>query len=481
MHPVTFNNYLSVSVLAILLGALASETNAQETEAVPASKEALNLLLYGKEGSADKLKVATAMPTDAAAAILSLDQNAVTHVNTLEDLGVKVFPLINSDGSITGVGSFSMQPYWFFDSDISIDNYAAKGAFPALRRVFARTSFSIAIANGFSSPSGDMMETPAPDDGEQMMAMADMDREDFRASFGFITELLDQADPRFNNELKSCLATGLDAYIGRVRTEITGPARIEAVKALLLDESVNKLFDSRFFRRTVDQALADDFFNTHVSPRKNKTIREKFEGYQKVAEEEIRQNLGQSFSQRLEANRDQCTAEGEKYLQKQRSLRVGAAIAGVSDSGSLGNFDFAGGSVWTTFRQPFASSEGGADNSFGVFGRYSWDTIEEVITNNEAMPSIITKTDRARVGLVVSRVTDNLSLNGTVAYVSNTYNSDLVEDEEYVNATLTASLAVRNGAWIELGLGWSDSETFEDDEFVKLGLKVDLAKYLGGD
>tara|TARA_R110001606_G_scaffold174123_1_gene320726 strand:- start:200 stop:1522 length:1323 start_codon:yes stop_codon:yes gene_type:complete len=395
-----------------------------------------------------KFKIDTSMPAYPATALLSGSNVEVENFSTSEDFGLRFVNLFSPEGKLKPGFAYGATPYWWFNRNISSDLYRKHYS----TRIFARTQLSLAA---ISLPGS---ETNTDSDG-------------LSVGLGLVTEFLDSADPRFDEDTKECVAAAYQKFDTTV--DVNRVAVDQTIDELMAE---NNLTLQTKNPAAVIAALAalGDHGETYWWGRYD----EKLEANRKKARESEDENAVAAASE-LQAYLD-CGTAAEKRAVEKSSLKLGLALRADSESGELDGLQTMGSSVWLSYRNPIRFD---ALTSSNLFVRYDLDR-SEVVPENEVMPGDMgakesRRYDSLQAGVGLARVGDNSKVASTLAYVSKNYDTAELEDSNYLLATLGASYKVSDGVWLEFSLGWSDDDKFDNDRFTRLELKVDWGRFFG--
>ena len=442
--------------------ALADETENDEPETV--WEQALSNELAS--GKAEDFKIDSSMPDYPALAILGED-TAITNVTTPEDLSSTLFQQFDEDGDLKLGFAIGGQPYWLLNQPRrTFQSYKEASK---LSRILFRTHASFAIVE--------------LNEGETVG-----DNTGFRTALGFSTEVLDSADPRFDVADRKCINDATENAI----VSSGGIFDIEQAAHFSVVETIMKGIANG------DQAYAKyDGIPLKLKPddpTRIGTVR--FDNLDAIQDA----GFASEFDQMVDAEADlskveagiekalkDCADSAAQRLQGQKSLRLGAAIAARSDTGDTGDAEEDGYAFWASYRNPFGNAEDGTLSSWGAFAKYETDATEavemsEMMGMDDGMMTeteedmMLAKYDGWRAGLNVNRVKGDFVVSGALSYVDKDFKSDMMPDEDYILATLTASMKVRDGLWAEASFGWADDAEFDAQEFAGIRLKADWGK-----
>jgi hypothetical protein len=475
-----------IGFLTMLAYTFALPATSQEESSIPKITPEQQLV-YGKSGEADNFKIDTSMPDFPALALLGQDQSALTNVTTPEDLGSHIFNQFDEDGDLKLGFAMGGHPYWWFGGDdLSLSEYAGEpkpspavpgfdyNPISAWERKLARTNVSFGVIELTQG------ETVGGNTG-------------FKTAIGISTEWLDSADPRFDTRLRKCMRDEMTNWYHR--------ANLDAPKAIALRASLYALQQSAGFaefatrnripiKRPTGNDDADMAIYAELTSRLARAGQEGRDylliAVQAYNEADKKSDYSDSYDEQLTDGIEACRKKGATVLQSKQSLRIGAAIAGRSENGRADDLEDDGAAIWVSYRHPFGEDSEGALSSFGMFLKYeaganesfSGDKIPaavmaEVPPGETPPETVLASYYGYRVGLNLNRIRDDFVISGALSYVDKNFDRDVFEDEDYLLATMTASLKVRDGVWVEASFGWADDAKFDAQEFAGVRLKVD--------
>ena len=415
--------------------------------------------LFGSEGKAEDFHIDTSMPDYPAVTLLGTADQPVTNVVGAEDLGTHLFNQFDKDGDFKLGVAFAATPYWWTaDPSMTLKDYQSRSA---AERVLARSQVSFAISE--------------LTDGETVS-----EKTGFNTAIGVSMELLSTSDPRYSEKNRECVQAALNDGA----PDLLKKSSLATQRALLrfattypdVGLDLAGLDDPAEFIRVSDMAIV------RISKYKAGILLEHYDSM----EEEVTKLSGPFFSEKAQKGLDACEKKASEELRSKKSLRLGAALAGRSESGRADDLTDDGMAIWLSYRHPFGQKSEGSLSSFGAFLKYesgasesfSGDKIPEAIISavpaGETPPeTVLENYDGYQTGMNLNRVRDDFVVSGALSYVSKNYERDAFSDEDYLLATMTASLKVREGVWVEASFGWADDAKFDAQEFAGVRLKVD--------
>lgn len=444
--------------------------------------EATFLDILGTSGEADAFNIDTSVPDYAATALLGDGTSSFTNVTTPEDFGAQLLGVFGSSGNLKPGVAIAGSPYWLLGNrPESLSDYQADGA--EFARILKRTQVSFAIVPLSNS------ETSSGSSGAV-------------ASLGVATELLDSADPRYDLKDGDCLRKALTVeFLGTESLKAEDKLRVEAFR-LAKSKFANDPVVSPYVSRLItDGDFPEDSIdeNWGILGELSDIDQSKYDEVANFVTTSldtllIQQNRKQDADDRKAFQKavSACEKSAAERLQRKASLRVGAAIAARSESGEQDDLEDAGTAIWLSFRSPLGNTDeagksDGTLSSWGAFAKYETDATEavemsEMTDMTDGMMSeaeedmMLAKYDGWRAGLNVNRVKDDFVVSGALSYVEKDFKSDMMEDEDYILATLTASMKISDGFWAEASFGWADDAQFDAQEFAGIRLKADWSK-----
>lgn len=452
---------------------------------------ALQTVDFGTKGEADGFKIDTSMPDFPALALLGQDQSALTNITTPEDLGSHLFNQFDEDGDLKLGFALGGHPYWWFGGDdLTLSEYA--GDIPpgpqtgqeyrrvgALERKLARLNVSFGVIELTEG------ETASDTTG-------------FKTALGLSTEWFDSADPRFDQELRNCVRAEMQKWHAR--------ADFNAPKAIALKAALDVLQKADGFtafasqnniaipRPTGDDALDQEAYGDligalAVAEGGTKYVLIFQRAYNDADEAS---DYSAVFDEMLTKGLEACKKKAAVTLQTKQSLRLGVAVAARSESGRADDMEQDGAAFWASYRLPLGQSGEGALSSFGAFVKYEIDAndsfsganipaavLAETSMGETPPETVLASYNGLRAGVNINRVRDDFVISGALAYVDKNFERDVFEDEDYLLATMTTSLKIREGIWAEASFGWADDAKFDAHEFAGIRLKVDWNRFGG--
>lgn len=445
--------------------------------APPASTalEKINLtdVELGEIKDADPFKINTSLPDYPALALLGTEDSAITNVATPEDFGAQVLSQFSEDGSLNLGLAVGGSPFWWFsERSISLQEYETE--LSSLQRILARTTVSLGAIQ--------------LDDSDSAMAS-----DGFQTAIGFSTEILNQADPRMNTDLRNCIRGEYNKIARLKATDINNDARRLARQAYIA-----------LARETPNAGIrvpSEDLSDYDDVRQSNQAIiipslsmRNRFDAL--LSDGLDRNTLFENLiaQDSFKAGLKTCGDDAARVLQSRQSLRFGGAAALRSDDGDFDNIDFDGAKFWLSYRRPFSgigARNDGTLSSFGFFAEVSFDEtdtmdMEDMMPGMDMMMTpvaddamagmMIQKFDGVRAGANINRVRKDFVITGALSYVHRDFESDIIDDQDFLLATVTATYQIRDGLWMEGSFGWSSDEDLSSNEFAGIRLKVDWSR-----
>lgn len=421
----------------------------------------------GSTGSPDDFKIDTSLPADGALALLDSSNSALVNIGTPEDFGANLINLFDSNGNLKQGLAIGGNPYWWFGRrNDSFEEYARDG--DRWLRILKRTHVTFATV--------ELTDAETTEQGSGV-----------RASFGLSTELLDKADPRYDLASSDCLRAAIrETYFpdGELIDDVrrVGIAIARTKKTLDQDGAYPPLAGIALEQ---DGSVKDDDVAKFLGIINSDSAARALYGtiFAATPESKVDTAIYQSALK-------SCADSAKVRLQAKQSLRVAFAVAGRSDSGDIGALKQDGIAAWLSYRHPFGNGDAadGALSSWGAFAKVETDATEAVemsemmdmgetaMMSEEEEEMVLAKYDGWRAGLNLNRVRDDFVISGALSYVEKDFQSDMMEDEDYLLATMTASYKVRDGLWFEASFGWADDAQFDAQEFAGIRLKADWSK-----
>lgn len=425
---------LTASLASPIFAQEAGESNTDDTISIEAAK-------WGSENADISLFIIdTSLPEFPATALFSDSNLPVENFATIEDMGLRALSFFDSNGSSRSGFAFGAIPYWWF-SNVTTDAYKAKTTGARLQRILGRSQFSLAYAPK-SSEGGT---------GDNSML-----------GFGFTTDLLDYADPRYDEELKDCIYEKFNNRSSKAPAEF----QAEALKPAFVEFGAKEgKFNSReeFLNHYENDRLSLNKFNMILLKIRDQ---KKDEHDKKILQ--IRDEQTKAF--------EKCSAASEERMKQKPSLKLAVSYARKNLPANSTVTDKMGTSVWATYRNPLNFS---ALTSSNLFVRYD-DNLSEQIDGEEEGAIIERQYDSWQFGGALARVEGDFKATASLAYVDRSYSTLNVEDETYALATITGSFKLADGVWLEGSTGWSNRDSLSDDEFTQIQIKTDLGRLLQG-
>lgn len=428
-------------------------------------------LILGSVGKADNFKIDTSMPDYPALALLGQEDAAVVNIATPEDLGSHLFTLFDEDGDLKLGAALGGHPYWWFGRrQVSLRQYegdeGVSNRWSHMQRVLARTNVSVGVVELTQG------ETAGDSTG-------------FKTSIGFSTEVLDSADPRLLYSTRACIGNAYRDLSNRNLTKLLEKGNIAQIRAY------NRLAEAypSLGLMVADVSNGVDFgaVSATNAPKiihsNNAQAQADFSVF--LGQENAKVDTSDFFDEGYEKGLEACQKNAALFLQRKQSLRIGAAIAGRSDTGNAGDLEEDGLAVWLSYRHPFGNENvtDGTLSSWGAFAKYETDASEAVdmsdmmgMATSGEQDMMLAKYDGWRAGLNINRVKSDFVVSGALSYVEKDFKSDMLEDEDYLLATITASMKVRDGLWAEASFGWANDAQFDAQEFAGIRLKADWSR-----
>ncbi len=145
------------------------------------------------------------------------------------------------------------------------------------------------------------------------------------------------------------------------------------------------------------------------------------------------------------------------------SWKVGGGTGLRSEEGSLGNFDYNGGSLWTSYRQPLD-----ARGRFAAFGflRGDKDVVVDLKNDQEA------EADSLLAGLGLAHQRTWLRIDASVAFTRRDFEDFAANRDDFLTYAGTVDVRLREGIWIGVGGGAFTGSRFTDGGFYSTRLRI---------
>ena len=276
------------------------------------------VLLDRNAKNAKSFRLDLSTPTAPGFAVIGASPKEIVEPGTLQEFAVHTASFVE-DGQINPGIAMNYQPFWLFNSDLTLEEYAGfdlndkpvEGGLGKLARIFARTQISAATVEGASPKS----------------------KTGVRIGLGFHTELLDGPDAR-NVAAARCYITAYEEHLARDE----GKMALRIIKAV--NEQTHK--DPSADRDAIAAKVAKKEFDAQKTPNYDKALKD-------------------------------CRDAAERRVLEANSWLLGAGAATSSTTKNFDDTRFAGASVWSTFKYPFGSGK-----ALTLFGKADFDQTFDV-------------------------------------------------------------------------------------------------------
>lgn len=343
-------------------------------------------------------------PTAPGFAVIGASPKEIVDPGNLQEFAVHTASFVENGNLKPGL-AMNVQPFWLYNSDITLSEYVGRDlagnevdGLGSVGRILARTQLSFASVEG---------KSPASSKGA-------------RFGLGFHTELLDGPDSR-NLASARCVIRAFEENSKPIES---------AVLSIKTQIEVESAKDPTLDRDLIAEKVAEKVFDDLKTPDYDAAIA-------------------------------QCREQAERRTLSAVSWIVGGGVAASSSDTSLDHLEFAGASVWTTYRIPFSSNK-----AFTLFGKADIDQDFDVA-------GAIHQANFYHVAASISLTEPSWKLDASASYHlrdSTSFN------EDYFQFGIDGAYKLRKGAWIEASAGVRTGSQFEDDQFALVQLKLDLSE-----
>ncbi len=350
--------------------------------------------------SADSFDIDLFAPVAPALISLGVSPRNVSDPGAIQDFD---YDIASVGGNLSsGIGAaISINPYWVGAQPITLNEYQQQ-SWP--KRVWARTQLSFGAARAGT---------------ENLDAIV--------IGVGVQTQLLDAQDHRFDKESYACI----DRIWNQYR---------RADRERQLQDAIGDNYD--------DLATAEDGDTVEIDIPG-------FDTPQTAAEDA---NL-ETFL----AHRRSCRDGAISRLLANPSWKFGGGTGIRSEEGSLGNFDYNGGSLWTSYRQPIDDR-----GRFAVFGFLRGD--KDVVVDMEN--DLQAEADAYLAGIGLAHQRTWLRIDASVSFNHREFEDFIASNDDFLTYAGTVDVRLREGIWVGLGGGAFSGSRFTDGGFYSARLRV---------
>jgi len=384
-----------------------------------ASAQVAQSVLESGTPKASSLGLDLNTPTAPGFVVIGASPKNVADPGNIEQFAVDTASFVE-DGKLKPGLAISAQPFWMFNQDLTLEQYAnstATGAlvtdgFTSWQRAAARTQVSLATVKAEGSKNKDAV----------------------KFGLGFQTELLDGRDPR-NVESAQCV--------------ISAWQRFAQTAAKALQQEINDQVDVAWTanqNKPVDQQLTIDEISNAITEKAMKDF--KVPGY-------------------IEAKK-RCEKQEELRFLRSPSWMVGAGVAGLSDDGKIDDLNYDGTSFWSTFRKPFGNEK----KALVVFFKADLDRDFKVAGNQTASG------DAYEFAISYALEQTTWKLDATASYQNKRFGRSGL-NEDVFKYSATAAYKLKEGVWFEATAGTKTNDKTSDENFGLVQLKTNLSNVLG--
>jgi hypothetical protein len=408
------------------------------------------------EKNKDLYEVNIAVPTAAALSVVGAKDVAAIGADIAPDVYYHFTP---KDDGVPEM-AISIRPYWvFFNPNQTIKTYQSKDTSSA-ERIFARTRVSLAAANN-------------------------SDGKGFALGAGLNTMLTGKSDPRNDSLFLGCLQTG-GHQINRAVLDGAAVNLAERSRALgtLKTEPVYMNADA------AHRAAADQIFTTADKTSVLRTVFYTALQSLGVTDPDVGGRLYDKWEEDFTpsevkidiADYNACVSKATTRYQTQRAWAVGTGLAYRADTRDFNALEYAGVSVWTTYKLPLfgvssaekenikKAKEDGTDAGQNAAEGDSWKgsllLSARYISDDKAPSGTVSEKASTLIAAAQFQASRGaLELSLTAAGYDNNFEKAALTDDKFARYSATAKVPIGEGLAIDLSVGSTSGRAHKEDEF----------------